>query len=111
MPKPKLCGPPKRSTFCSAVSKENRWLSKQIHEHCKRLWVFGIVIVTALVMGIWPKPILDRSEKSVQAFLSSYTERLRDARANREAPAHLFPPAPPAPAPAPAPAPPPGGQP
>src|SRR5882724_3551893 len=76
--------------------------------HGREVWVFGIVIVTALVMGIWPKPILDRSEKSVQAFLSSYTERLRDARANREAPAHLFPPAP---APAPAPVPPPGGQP
>ena len=35
--------------------------------------------------------ILDRSEKAVQAFLSSYNERLRDARGNREAPAHLFP--------------------
>ncbi len=68
--------------------------------HGREVWVFGIVIVTALVMGIWPKPILDRSEKSVQAFLSSYNERLRDARANREGPAHLFP----APAPAAVPA-------
>jgi NADH-quinone oxidoreductase subunit M len=81
--------------------------------HGRETWVFGIVIVTALVMGIWPKPILDRSEKSVQAMLSSYSERLRDARRNPEAPAHLFPAAPPAAAnlvpvnPAPAP----GGQP
>jgi NADH-quinone oxidoreductase subunit M len=79
--------------------------------HGREVWVFGIVIVTALVMGIWPKPILDRSEKSVQAFLSSYNERLHDARSNREAPAHLFPAPPPAAAaPAPAPAAP-GGQP
>jgi NADH-quinone oxidoreductase subunit M len=60
--------------------------------HGREVWVFGIVIVTALVMGIWPKPILDRSEKSVQAMLSSYTERLKDAHGNPDAPAHLFPP-------------------
>ncbi|HET6151286.1 MAG TPA: NADH-quinone oxidoreductase subunit M [Polyangia bacterium] len=59
--------------------------------HGREIWVFGIVIVTALVMGIWPKPILDRSEKSVQAFLSSYTERLKDSHRNRDAPPHLFP--------------------
>jgi NADH-quinone oxidoreductase subunit M len=62
--------------------------------HGRETWVFGIVIVTALVMGIWPKPILDRSEKSVQAFLSSYNERLKDAYHNREGAAHLFPPGP-----------------
>jgi NADH-quinone oxidoreductase subunit M len=62
--------------------------------HGREVWVFGIVIVTALVMGIWPKPILDRSEKSVQAFLSSYTERLKDSHHNRDAPPHLFPPVP-----------------
>jgi NADH:ubiquinone oxidoreductase subunit 4 (subunit M) len=64
--------------------------------HGREIWVFGIVIVTALVMGIWPKPILDRSEKSVQAFLSSYGERLKDSHRNRDAPPHLFPPGPPA---------------
>jgi NADH-quinone oxidoreductase subunit M len=73
--------------------------------HGRETWVFGIVIVAALVMGIWPKPILDRSERSVQAFVASYTERLGESRRNPEAPAHLFPPvvAPPAPAPAPLP--------
>jgi hypothetical protein len=70
------------------------------------------VIVTALVMGIWPKPILDRSEKSVQAFLTSYNERLKDAYHNREGAPHLFPPAPAANLPAAAPAAPlPGAQP
>ena len=43
--------------------------------------MFGIVIVAALVMGIYPKPILDRSEKSVQAFLTSYRDRLQDVAA------------------------------
>ncbi|HEY2903799.1 MAG TPA: NADH-quinone oxidoreductase subunit M [Polyangia bacterium] len=57
----------------------------------RETWVFGIVIVAALVMGIWPKPILDRSEKSVQAYLSLYGERLRDARNAPDAPAHVFP--------------------
>ncbi|HEX3696766.1 MAG TPA: NADH-quinone oxidoreductase subunit M [Polyangia bacterium] len=57
----------------------------------RETWVFGIVIVAALVMGIWPKPILDRSEKSVQAYLSLYGERLRDARKAPDAPAHVFP--------------------
>jgi len=64
--------------------------------HGRETWVFGIIIVAALVMGIWPKPILDRSEKSVQAMLSSYTERLKDSHRNRDAPPHLFPPGPPA---------------
>jgi NADH-quinone oxidoreductase subunit M len=57
----------------------------------RETWVFGIVIVAALVMGIWPKPILDRSEKSVQAYLSLYGERLRDARQAPDAPPHIFP--------------------
>jgi NADH-quinone oxidoreductase subunit M len=67
-------------------------------------WVFGIVIVAALVMGIWPQPILDRSEKSVQATIASFTERLKDARKSPDAPAHVFPALPSAPAPAPIPA-------
>jgi NADH-quinone oxidoreductase subunit M len=78
--------------------------------HGRETWVFGIVIVAALVMGIWPKPILDRSEKSVQAFLTSYNERLKDAYHNREGAPHLFPPGPTAAAPAAA-APAGGGQP
>jgi len=57
----------------------------------RETWVFGIVIVTALVMGIYPKPILDRSEKSVQAFLTSYRDRLQESRRNPEAPPHVYP--------------------
>jgi len=60
--------------------------------HGRETWVFGIVIVTALVMGIYPKPILDRSEKSVQAFLTSYRDRLQESRRSPEAPPHLYPP-------------------
>ena len=59
--------------------------------HGRETWVFGIVIVTALVMGIYPKPILDRSEKSVQAFLTSYRDRLQESRRSPEAPPHLYP--------------------
>jgi NADH-quinone oxidoreductase subunit M len=70
--------------------------------HGRETWVFGIVIVAALVMGIWPKPILDRSEKSVEAFLSSYGERLKESRRNPDAPAHVFPALPPSPPAAPA---------
>jgi NADH-quinone oxidoreductase subunit M len=60
--------------------------------HGRETWVFGIVIVAALVMGIYPKPILDRSEKSVQAFLTSYRDRLQESRRSPEAPPHLYPP-------------------
>jgi NADH-quinone oxidoreductase subunit M len=65
--------------------------------HGREIWVFGIVIVAALVMGIWPKPILDRSEASVKAFMSSYVERLHDSQRNPDAPPHIFPALPAAP--------------
>jgi len=54
-------------------------------------WIFGIVIVAALGMGVYPQPILARSEKSVASFISSFHDRLRDSERNPEAPAHLFP--------------------
>jgi NADH-quinone oxidoreductase subunit M len=59
--------------------------------HGREIWVFGIVVVAALVMGLWPQPILNRAEKSVDAFVSSYRERLQDARRAPDAPAHIFP--------------------
>jgi NADH-quinone oxidoreductase subunit M len=72
--------------------------------HGRETWVFGIVVVAALVMGIWPQPILDRSEKSVQAFVSNYRARLVEAQQAPDAPSHVFPPLTgEAPAPAPAP--------
>jgi NADH-quinone oxidoreductase subunit M len=71
--------------------------------HGREIWVFGIVVLAALVMGLWPQPILARTEKSVDAFVSSYRERLQDARRQPDAPAHIFP-ALAAAAPAPAPA-------
>jgi NADH-quinone oxidoreductase subunit M len=60
--------------------------------HGREKWVFGIVIVAALAMGIYPKPILDRSEKSVSALISGFQARLKDARLDPSAPAHVFPP-------------------
>ena len=60
--------------------------------HGRERWVFGFVIVAALVMGIYPKPILDRSEKSVSSLISSFQARLNDARLSPNAPSHLFPP-------------------
>jgi NADH-quinone oxidoreductase subunit M len=62
--------------------------------HGRERWVFGIIIVAALVMGVYPKPILDRSEKAVGALITSFNERLKDAAANPDAPAHMFPGAP-----------------
>jgi NADH-quinone oxidoreductase subunit M len=63
--------------------------------HGREIWVFGIVILVALVMGVWPKPILDRSEKSVQAFIASYRDRLKDSRKAPDAPSHIYPELPP----------------
>jgi NADH-quinone oxidoreductase subunit M len=60
--------------------------------HGQEIVVFGVMIVAALVMGIWPKPILDRSEKSVQAFISTYRDRLQESRRAPDAPPHLYPP-------------------
>ena len=86
--------------------------------HGRETWVFGIVVVAAIVMGVAPQPILSRSEKSVKAFISNYVDRLQEARRAPEAPAHVYPalpaaalPALPAAAPAPAGAPPAGAAP
>jgi NADH-quinone oxidoreductase subunit M len=70
--------------------------------HGRETWVFGIMVVAALVMGIAPQPILSRSEKSVNAFISGYRDRLQDARRSPET-LHVYP-ALPAPAAAPGPA-------
>ncbi|HMF40502.1 MAG TPA: NADH-quinone oxidoreductase subunit M [Polyangia bacterium] len=92
--------------------------------HGRETWVFGIVVVAALVLGLAPQPILSRSEKSVDAFITGYRDRLTEARRAPDAPAHVYPalpaaatgpaapaapaaPAPAAAAPGPAPAPPP----
>jgi hypothetical protein len=70
-------------------------------------FVFAVIVAAALIMGVWPKPILDRSEATVQAFVASYRDRLNDSARTPGQPPHFFPapPAPAAPAAAPAPAP------
>jgi NADH-quinone oxidoreductase subunit M len=70
--------------------------------HGREIWVFGIVVLAALVMGLWPQPILSRAEKSVDAFVSSYRDRLQDARRQPDGPAHIYPALAAAAAPAPA---------
>jgi len=85
--------------------------------HGRETWVFGIVVVAALVMGLAPQPILSRSEKSVTAFISNFRDRLQDARHDVDAAPHVYPalaaaaaaPGAPAAAPPPPPALPPGG--
>jgi NADH-quinone oxidoreductase subunit M len=59
--------------------------------HGREYAVFAIIIVAALGMGIYPKPILERSEKSVAGMIDTFQARLKDAKANPQAPAHLFP--------------------
>src|SRR5262249_50814399 len=59
--------------------------------HGRETWVFGIVVAAALVMGIAPQPILSRSEKSVNAFILGYRDRLAEARRAPDAPAHAYP--------------------
>jgi NADH-quinone oxidoreductase subunit M len=59
--------------------------------HGRERWVFGIIIVAALATGIYPQPILSRSEKSVSGLLSLFQARLKDAKANPEATPHIFP--------------------
>jgi NADH-quinone oxidoreductase subunit M len=59
--------------------------------HGREVWVFGTVVVAALLMGLFPKPILDRTEASVQLFMKSYKDRLAEAHSHPDADAHFFP--------------------
>jgi NADH-quinone oxidoreductase subunit M len=59
--------------------------------HGREVWVFGTVVVAALLMGLFPKPILDRTQASVGAFMQTYKDRLAEANAHPEAAAHFFP--------------------
>jgi NADH-quinone oxidoreductase subunit M len=57
----------------------------------RETWVFGIVVVAALVMGVYPQMFLSRSERSVDAFISGYRDRLEEARRSPDAPSHVYP--------------------
>ena len=56
--------------------------------------VFAFIVAAALVLGLFPKPFLDRTEASVKAFTTTFKDRLRDSIENEEKPAHFFPPLP-----------------
>jgi len=49
--------------------------------------VFGVLVLAALVMGMVPQPILERTASSVQVLTASYRDRLAEARANPFGPA------------------------
>jgi NADH-quinone oxidoreductase subunit M len=53
--------------------------------------VFAIVVFAALFMGFFPQTFLARSEKSVEAFLASYRDRLDNAKKDPESPARIYP--------------------
>jgi NADH-quinone oxidoreductase subunit M len=49
--------------------------------------VFGVLVLAALVMGLAPQPIIERTTASVQALTASFRDRLAEARANPDGPA------------------------
>jgi NADH-quinone oxidoreductase subunit M len=53
--------------------------------------VLGVLVLTALVMGMAPQPILDRTAASVQELTANYRDRLTEARANPIGPARRVP--------------------
>jgi NADH-quinone oxidoreductase subunit M len=78
-----------RLMFGPLDKPENRTV-KDIHG--RETWVFGIMVVAAIVLGVWPQPILARSEKSVDAFVTNFRDRLAEARRAPDAPPHVYPP-------------------
>jgi hypothetical protein len=62
-----------------------------------------------LVLGLAPQPILSRTEKSVDAFVANYRDRLDESKRSPDAPAHVYPALAAAPTPAAPPAPAPEG--
>jgi NADH-quinone oxidoreductase subunit M len=58
----------------------------------RETFVFGVIVVAAVAMGLWPKPILDRTEASVQAFTRSFQEKLHHASESPDDAPHFFPP-------------------
>jgi NADH-quinone oxidoreductase subunit M len=49
--------------------------------------VFGVLVLAALVMGLAPQPIIERTTASVQTLTASFRDRLAEARANPDGPA------------------------
>ncbi|MGB8298678.1 MAG: NADH-quinone oxidoreductase subunit M, partial [Polyangia bacterium] len=49
--------------------------------------VFGVLVLAALVMGLAPQPIIERTTASVQALTASFRDRLAEAGANPDGPA------------------------
>ncbi|HEY0710248.1 MAG TPA: NADH-quinone oxidoreductase subunit M [Polyangia bacterium] len=75
--------------------------------HGREVWVFAIVAAVAFVMGVYPKPVLDSSAASVDAFMASFKDRLGEAHRNPDGAPRFYPALADAPAPSAVPAPPP----
>jgi NADH-quinone oxidoreductase subunit M len=75
--------------------------------HGREVWVFGIIAAVAFVMGVYPKPVLDSSGPSVDAFITTFKDRLGEAHRNPDGPPRFYPALAEAPAAVPAPPPPP----
>jgi NADH-quinone oxidoreductase subunit M len=86
-----LLGMYQRLMFGPLDKPENRAV-RDIHG--AETWVFGIMVAAAIGMGLVPQPILARSEKSVEAFVASYRDRLQEAKRAPDAPSHVYPPLP-----------------
>ena len=68
--------------------------------HGREVWVFGAICLAALVMGVYPRPILDRTEASVKAFSENFQKRLAESYKNPDGAPRFYPAPPPGAAPA-----------
>jgi NADH-quinone oxidoreductase subunit M len=59
--------------------------------HGRERWVLGAIVAVALLMGVFPRPILARTEASVNHFMTHFRARLKDAHRDPQAVPHLFP--------------------
>jgi NADH-quinone oxidoreductase subunit M len=75
-----------RVMFGPLDKPENR--DPQVHDlGLRERLVFGVLVLAALVMGLAPQPIIERTTASVQALTASFRDRLAEARANPDGPA------------------------
>jgi NADH-quinone oxidoreductase subunit M len=60
--------------------------------HGREKFVFAVIVAAAIIMGVMPGPILSRTEASVNAFMSTFTDRLKDSTRDPQAGPHFYPP-------------------
>jgi NADH-quinone oxidoreductase subunit M len=80
--------------FFGPLDKPENRSSHMKDIHGREVWVFSVIAVLALALGVYPKPILESSEPAVKAFIASYQDRLADSYKNPNGPARFYPPLP-----------------